>query len=165
MFNWKEIVFADWIPGIISILFFGFVVISIFVEITFKKACNTLCAKIDAEKEKGSITPDEAEKRKRKITTVKTYGCLIIAVAASIFVALGAVKDGLLPGGILLTSIWALMVYIAQYFGSLYAIKAIIYVWNWIKEKMANREYKPKRYKETREYTIDEHGNKTYIGG
>jgi hypothetical protein len=165
MFDWKDFVFADWIPGIISILFFGFVVISIFVEITFKKACNTLIAKIDAEKEKGSISVDEADMKKRRITAIKTYGCLIIAVAASIFVALGAAKDGLLPGGVLLTSIWALIVYIAQYFGSLYAIKAIIYVWNWIKDKIANREYKPKRYKETREYTIDEHGNKTYIGG
>ena len=138
--------FEALLPGIAALFIAGFIVIAILLEITWKKACDSI-----------------AEKTKRDYTALKTGGSLVLAVLMSTYAGFGAVADGLLPGGVLLTALWVGLVFVFQFFGSLYAIKGVKLLIEYIKKKLSAKEERVYTEKETRKFRIREDGTKEYL--
>ncbi len=139
------------IPGIVALFIAGFLVIAIILEITWKKACDSI-----------------AEKTGKEYAGIKTAGSLILALLMSTYAGFGAVKDGILPGGVLLTALWIGLTFVFQYFGSLYAIKGVkLMIKLWRKKMSEKGEKGDKIYVEketlTKKYRISPDGTKEYL--
>lgn len=135
-------------PGIAALFVAGFVIIAILLEILWKKACDSV-----------------AKKTGKDYAAIKTAGSVILAILMSTYVGLGAVRDGLLPGGVLLTALWIGLTFVFQYFGSLYAIKGIKMLIDYIKKRLTEKGEKvyTEKMTETRKYRINPDGTKEYL--